>query len=96
MTRILFTDFREPAAGEAYGIAYDFLARSGLVRNDYETFVFLAQFITAMVDQGYGNRILIANRAISAYQQSRRSRDDLATPHDNAAGTSSRLDRLFR
>ncbi len=88
MTRILFTDFREPAAGEAYEIAYAFLARSGLVDNEYETFVFLAQFITAMVDQGHGNRILIANRAISAYRK-RQSRDDLASPHDDPAGMSS-------
>jgi hypothetical protein len=96
MTRILFSDFREPAAGEAYEIAYDYLARSGIVRDEYETFVFLAQFITTMVDQGHGNRIRMANRAISAYQQSRFGRDPRAAPHDNPAGAPSRVDRRFR
>ena len=96
MARILFSDFREPAAGEAYEIAYDFLARSGLVRGEYETYVFLAQFITSMVDQGHGNRIRMANRAISAYRQSRLARDVAAGAHADAAGTPNRLDRRFR
>ncbi len=96
MTRILFSDFREPAAGEAYEIAYDYLARSGLVRDEYETFVFLAQVIMAMVDQGHGNRIRMANQAISAYEQSRLGRDVLAGPDGKPAEASSRLDRRFR
>ena len=96
MARVLFSDFREPAAGEAYEIAYDYLARSGLVREEYETFVFLAQFITTMVDQGHGNRIRMANRAISAYQQSRLAREAAAARDENPAGMPSRLDRRFR
>jgi hypothetical protein len=67
MARIKFNDFREPAAGEAYEIAFDYLMRSGAVRDEYETFIFLAQRLTAMVEQGYSNRILMANRAISDY-----------------------------
>jgi len=96
MARILFSDFREPAAGEAYEIAYGYLAGSGLLRDEYETFVFLAQSITAMVDQGLSNRILMANLAISAYQQSHLGRDPIAAADHRPAGTFSRLDRRFR
>jgi len=96
MAHILFSDFREPAAGEAYEIAYGYLAGSGLLRDEYETFVFLAQSITAMVDQGLSNRILMANLAISAYQKSRLGRDPIAAADHRQAGTFSRLDRRFR
>ncbi|MET4022737.1 hypothetical protein ABIC10_007873 [Bradyrhizobium sp. S3.2.12] len=42
MTKIIFNDSRSPAAEQAYEIAWDFLARSGAIRNDFETCVFLA------------------------------------------------------
>jgi hypothetical protein len=50
MTKIIFNDYRSPAAEQAYEIAWDFLARSGAIRNDFETCVFLAQRITMMVE----------------------------------------------
>ncbi len=69
MARIVFNDFREPAAAAAYDIALDFLLRSGAVRDEYETSIFLAQSLTAMVDEGQSNKIAMANHAISACQK---------------------------
>lgn len=68
MTKIIFSDYRNPAAEQAYEIAWDFLARSGAIRDDFETCVFLAQRITLMVEEGQTNRIRMANRAIVEYQ----------------------------
>ena len=69
MARIVFTDFREPAAAAAYDIALDYLLRSGAVHDEYETSIFLARCLTAMVDDGQSNKIAMANRAISACQR---------------------------
>ena len=96
MARILFSDFREPAAGEAYEIAYDFLARSTVLRDEYETFVFLAQRITEMVDRGEHSRILMANRAISAYQNSRLAGDIVGAPQPYAWQGLNGADRRIR
>ena len=75
MTHIIFSDYRNPAAEQAYEIAWDFLLRTGAVGEEFETCVFLAQRITAMVEQGHTNRIWMANRAISEYQRHIDQRD---------------------
>jgi len=49
MTHIIFNDFREPAAEQAYEIAWDYLARSAAIRDEFEACVFLAQRVTMMV-----------------------------------------------
>jgi hypothetical protein len=69
MSHIVFSDFREPAAGQAYEIAWHYLARSGAIRDEFEACVFLAQRVTTMVDHGNVNKIRMANRAISDYQR---------------------------
>lgn len=68
MTHIIFSDYRNPAAEQAFEIAWDFLARSGAIRDEFEACAFLAQRIAVMVDEGQTNRIRMANRAISEYQ----------------------------
>ena len=69
MTHIIFSDYRNPAAEEAYEIAWDFLVRTGAIRDEFDACVFLAQRITVMVEEGQTNRIRMANRAISEFQQ---------------------------
>ncbi len=69
MARIVFSDFREPAAGQAYEIAWDYLARSGEIRDEFDACVFLAQCVTTMVGKGNANKIRMANKAISDYQR---------------------------
>ena len=69
MAHIVFSGFREPAAGQAYEIAWDYLARSGEIRDEFDACVFLAQCVTTMVEKGNGNKIRMANRAISDYQR---------------------------
>ena len=68
MTHIIFSDYRSPAAEQAYEIAWDFLARGGAISDEFETCVFLAQRITMMIEEGHTNRIRMANRAIVEYQ----------------------------
>ena len=75
MTHIIFSDYRNPAAEQAYEIAWDFLLRTGAVREEFETCVFLAQRITVMVEEGHTNRIRMANRAISEDQRHVDQRD---------------------
>ncbi|WP_082884900.1 hypothetical protein [Bradyrhizobium stylosanthis] len=77
MTHIIFSDYRNAAAAQAYEIAWDFLTRTGAVRDEYEACVFLAQRVAAMVDEGQSNRIRMANRAISEYQRFVAETDDL-------------------
>ena len=77
MTRLIFSDFREPAAEQAYTIAWDYLARSGAIRDEFEACVFLAQRVTMMVDDGHANKIRMANQAISEYQRYVRECDRL-------------------
>jgi hypothetical protein len=69
MARLIFSDFREPAAAEAYDIALDFLWRSGAVRNEFETYRLLSAEISRMVDRGQTNRLRMANLAISAHER---------------------------
>jgi hypothetical protein len=68
MAHIIFSDYRNPAAEQAYEIAWNFLSRGGAIRDEFETCVFLAQRITMMVEEGHTNRIRMANRAISEYE----------------------------
>ncbi|MCA1413323.1 hypothetical protein I6F30_19595 [Bradyrhizobium sp. NBAIM20] len=77
MTYIIFSDYRNPAAEQAYEIAWDFLARTGAICDEFDACVFLAQRITVMVEEGLTNRIRMANRAISEYQRHAEERDDL-------------------
>ncbi|MCK1733546.1 hypothetical protein IVA79_06130 [Bradyrhizobium sp. 138] len=77
MTHIIFSDCRNPAAEQAYEIAWDFLARSGTIRDEFQACVFLAQRITVMVEEGETNRIRMANRAISQYQHHVDESDDV-------------------
>jgi hypothetical protein len=86
MSKIIFSDYRNPAAEQAYEIARDFLARSGAIRDDFETCVFLAQRITMMVEEGQTNRIRMANRAISEYEH---DVEDLDKPIRRAANSRS-------
>ena len=76
MTHIIFSDYRHRAAEQAYEIAWDFLTRTGAVRDEYEACMFLAQRVAAMVDEGETNRIRMANRAISEYQRFVAESDD--------------------
>ncbi len=76
MTHIIFSDYRNPAAEQAYEIAWDFLVRTGTICDEFEACVFLAQRITMMVEEGQTNRIRMANRAISEYQRHVDERDD--------------------
>ncbi|WP_284420399.1 MULTISPECIES: hypothetical protein [unclassified Bradyrhizobium] len=66
---MIFSDSREPAAAEAYDIALDFLWRTGAVRNEVETYKFLAAEISRMVDRGQSSRLWMANLAIAAHQR---------------------------
>ncbi|MDA9498684.1 hypothetical protein XI05_14690 [Bradyrhizobium sp. CCBAU 11357] len=74
---MIFSDYRNPAAEQAYEIAWDFLVRTGAIRDEFEACVFLAQRITVMVEKGHANRIRMANRAISEYQRHAEERDGL-------------------
>ncbi|MBB4368951.1 hypothetical protein GGD63_001730 [Bradyrhizobium sp. cir1] len=77
MTHIIFSDYRNPAAEQAYDIAWDFLTRTGAIRNEFEACVFIAQRVATMVEEGQTNRIWMANRAISQYQHYISECDDL-------------------
>ncbi|MGY8638845.1 hypothetical protein RAD15_40900 [Bradyrhizobium sp. 14AA] len=68
MTQIIFSDYRNPAAEQAYDIAWDFLTRTDAIRDEFEACVFLAQRVAGMLEEGQTNRIRMANRAISEYQ----------------------------
>ncbi|WP_083543374.1 hypothetical protein [Bradyrhizobium sp. CCGE-LA001] len=86
MTHIIFSDYRNPAAEQAYEIAWDFLARTGAIRDEFEACVFLAQRITMMVEEGLDNRIRMANRAISEYQHHIDESDDFIRKGGRRAG----------
>ncbi|UFZ08320.1 hypothetical protein LQG66_12680 [Bradyrhizobium ontarionense] len=66
---MIFNDFREPAAAEAYDIALDYLWRTGAVRDQFKTYKFLTAEISRMVDRGQSNRLWMANLAIAAHQR---------------------------
>jgi hypothetical protein len=75
MKHILFNDHIHPAAGQASEIAFDFLARSGAIREEFETCVFLVQRLTMMIEEGQTDRILMANRAIAEHERYIAERD---------------------
>ncbi|MDA9547935.1 hypothetical protein ACM43_26525 [Bradyrhizobium sp. CCBAU 45321] len=74
---MIFSDYRNPAAEQAYEIAWDFLVRTGAISDEFDACVFLAQRITVMVEEGHTNRIRMANRAISEFQRHAAERDDI-------------------
>ncbi|GMO21589.1 MULTISPECIES: hypothetical protein [Bradyrhizobium] len=86
MTHIIFSDYRSPAAEQAYEIAWNFLARTGVIGDEFEACVFLAQRITMMVEEGQTNRIRMANRAISEYQRHVDQRADVIRTGSRLAG----------
>ncbi len=59
---------------DAARIALDFLDRSGQMDDPDETGRFVVDRIQFMIAQGQRNRLLLANRAISAFQQYRKAR----------------------
>lgn len=69
MARIAYTDYRAPAAAEAYEIALDFLEASGSIVDAYVASTFLAQELAALVDRGEFHKIRLANLAISSFEK---------------------------
>jgi hypothetical protein len=69
MTHISFNDYRQPTAGQAYEIAYDYLARTGAIREEFDTCVFLVQCLTRLIEQGHSNKIRMANKAIAEHER---------------------------
>jgi hypothetical protein len=59
---------------EAVKIAVDFLERTGEVDDLGKTCQFLVNKVEFMIAQGQRNRLLLANRAIAAYQRYRQER----------------------
>jgi hypothetical protein len=55
-------------------IAVDFLERTGEIDDLSEACQFLVNKVGFMIAQGQRNRLLLANRAIAAYQRYRRAR----------------------
>jgi hypothetical protein len=55
-------------------IAVDFLDRAGEIDDIGETCQFLVNKVGFMIAQGHRNRLLLANRAIAAYQRYRKAR----------------------
>ena len=59
---------------ESVRIAVNFLERTGEVDDVDETCQFLVNKVGFMIAQGERNRLLLSNRAITAYQRYRRAR----------------------
>jgi hypothetical protein len=59
---------------ESVKIAVDFLDRTGEIDDVGETSQFLVNKVSFMIAQGERNRLLLANRAITAYQRYRKTR----------------------
>jgi len=70
------TWFREPPLlmEDSVQVAIDFLERSGEIDDLDETFRFVVNQVGFMIAQGQRNKLLLANRAISAFQRYRRAR----------------------
>lgn len=69
--------FREappPLLEDAVRIAVDFLDRTGEIDDLNEACQFLVNKVSFMIAQGQRNRLLLANRAIAAYQRYREAR----------------------
>jgi hypothetical protein len=59
---------------ESVKIAADYLDRTGEIDNVDEAYQFLVAKVGFMIAQGQRNRLLLANRAIAAYQRYREAR----------------------
>jgi hypothetical protein len=59
---------------ESVKIAYDYLERTGESDNAGDTCRFLVNKVGFMIAQGERNRLLLSNRAITAYQRYRKAR----------------------
>jgi hypothetical protein len=59
---------------ESVKIAVDFLERTGEVDDVGETRQFLVNKVGFMIAQGERNRLMLSNRAITAYQRYRKAR----------------------
>jgi hypothetical protein len=59
---------------ESVKIAVDFLDRTGEIDDIGETCQFLVNKVGFMITQGERNRLMLANRAIAAYQRYREAR----------------------
>jgi len=59
---------------ESVKIAVDFLDRTGEIDDTGEACQFLVNKVDFMIAQGQRNRLLLANRAIAAYQRYREAR----------------------
>ncbi len=72
---VLFRDDAPPLLlEESVRIAIDFLDRTGEIDDLGEACRFLVGKVESMMAQGQCNKLLLANRAISAYQSYRRPR----------------------
>lgn len=69
-----FEDAPAPLLEEAVKIAVDFLDRTGEIDDLEEACRFLVNKVGFMIGQGQRNRLLLANRAIAAYQRHRKAR----------------------
>jgi hypothetical protein len=58
----------------AIQIALNYFERAGEIDDYAETRKFLIDHVQFMIRQGQRNKLILANRAISAYEQHRRSR----------------------
>jgi hypothetical protein len=58
---------------EATQIAFDYLERAGEIEDPTRAYQFLAARVEALMHEGVTHRLLLSNRAISAYQRERRS-----------------------
>jgi hypothetical protein len=71
------TEFGDGASllmANAIQIALNYLQRSGEIDDYTETCEFLADKVEAMIRQGQRNRLMLANRAITAFQNYRTAR----------------------
>ena len=58
----------------AVAIAFDFLQRTGEIDEEIEACHFLANKVGFMMAKGERNRLLLANRAITAFQRCQEAR----------------------
>jgi hypothetical protein len=69
-----FRDAPPPLLEEAVKIAVDFLDRAGEIDDLEGACQFLANNVGFMIAQGQRNRLVLANRAIAAYQRYAKAR----------------------
>jgi hypothetical protein len=69
-----FNDSAYPLLEEAKQIAWNFLERSGEIDDPGEASRFLANKIEFMIAQGQRSRLVLSNRAITAFLQYKKAR----------------------